>query len=68
MPVGTAETVIVSAMTSPTPGYLPVPFYGDDVTGGGSPARLTTPAARRCTDKDPLSDRLINLDGRCWVG
>ncbi len=27
-------------MTSPTPGYLPVPSY-DDVTGGGSPARLT---------------------------
>jgi hypothetical protein len=27
--------VIVSAMTSPTPSY------GDDVAGGGSPARLT---------------------------
>jgi hypothetical protein len=34
--------VIVSAMTSPTPGYLPVPSYGDDVAGGGSPARLIT--------------------------
>lgn len=45
MAVGTAETVIVSAMTSPTPGYLPVPFYGEDVTGGGSQARLTTLAA-----------------------